>query len=69
MRIALKFAYNGIEFQGYARQPKLKTVEGEIIDSLIQNLNDLTTRYKKQVIVAETAYAYTLENGDKHDNL
>jgi len=37
MRIALKFAYNGMEFQGYARQPKLKTIEGEIIDLLIQN--------------------------------
>lgn len=36
MRFALKFAYNGINFQGYARQPKLKTVEGEIIDLLIQ---------------------------------
>jgi tRNA pseudouridine38-40 synthase len=43
MRIALKFAYNGIKFQGFARQPKLKTVEGEIIDSLIQNniINDV----------------------------
>jgi len=39
------------------------------VDSLIQNLNDLAVRYKKQVIVVETAYAYTLENGDKHDNL
>jgi len=37
MRIALKFAYNGMKFQGYARQPSLKTVEGEIIDLLIQN--------------------------------
>ncbi len=37
MRIALKFAYNGLKFQGYARQPKLKTIEGEIIDLLIQN--------------------------------
>ena len=37
MHIALKFAYYGIKFQGYARQPKLKTVEGEIIDLLIQN--------------------------------
>jgi tRNA pseudouridine38-40 synthase len=36
MRIALKFAYNGIEFQGYARQPKLKTVEGEILNLLIE---------------------------------
>ncbi len=37
MRIAIKFAYNGMSFQGYARQPKLKTVEGEIIDLLIEN--------------------------------
>jgi len=37
MRIALKFAYDGMKFQGYARQPKLKTIEGEIIDLLIQN--------------------------------
>ena len=37
MRIALKFAYNGMKFQGYARQPKLKTVEGEIIELLIKN--------------------------------
>ena len=34
MRIALKFAYNGMEFQGYVRQPKLKTVEGEILNLL-----------------------------------
>ncbi len=37
MRFALKFAYNGVNFQGYARQPKLKTVEGKIIELLIQN--------------------------------
>jgi len=37
MRIAIKFAYNGMNFQGYARQPKLKTVEGDIIDLLIVN--------------------------------
>lgn len=37
MRIALKFAYNGMEFQGYARQPELKTVEGEILYLLIEN--------------------------------
>ncbi|MBN2547436.1 MAG: glycosyl hydrolase 53 family protein [Spirochaetes bacterium] len=39
------------------------------IDSLIQNLNDITAKTKKPVIVVETAYAYTLENGDKHDNM
>ena len=37
MRIALKFAYDGRTFYGYARQPKLKTVEGEIISSLIKH--------------------------------
>lgn len=37
MRIAVKFAYKGMNFQGYARQPKLKTVEGEIIKLLIKN--------------------------------
>jgi tRNA pseudouridine38-40 synthase len=34
MRIALKFAYDGKKFFGYARQPKLRTVEGEIINAL-----------------------------------
>jgi len=37
MRIALKIAYDGISFHGYARQPNLKTVEGEIINTLIKN--------------------------------
>jgi len=37
MRIAIKFAYDGKKFQGYARQPKMKTVEGEIINLLIQH--------------------------------
>jgi len=37
MRIAIKFAYDGRAFHGYARQPKLKTVEGEIINSLLKN--------------------------------
>lgn len=36
MRIALKFAYNGINFYGYARQPKFKTVEENIINKLIE---------------------------------
>lgn len=37
MRIAIKFAYDGREFNGYARQPELKTVEGEIIKSLVKH--------------------------------
>jgi len=37
MRIAVKFAYDGRQFHGYARQPQLKTVEGEIIKALIKH--------------------------------
>jgi tRNA pseudouridine38-40 synthase len=37
MRIAIKFAYDGKDFHGYARQPKLKTVEGELIKSLVKH--------------------------------
>ena len=34
MRVAVKIAYNGKQFLGYARQPLLKTVEGDIIQNL-----------------------------------
>ncbi len=37
MRIALKCAYNGTPFHGYARQPNVRTVEGEIINLLKEN--------------------------------
>lgn len=37
MRIAVKFAYDGRKFYGYARQPNLKTVEGDIIKIFIEN--------------------------------
>lgn len=37
MRIAIKFAYDGRNFHGFARQPNLKTVEGEMIETLIQH--------------------------------
>lgn len=37
MRIAIKFAYDGKEFEGYARQPNLKTVEEDLIKSLIKH--------------------------------
>jgi tRNA pseudouridine38-40 synthase len=36
MRVALKFAYDGSKFYGYARQPQLRTVEGELIKGLIK---------------------------------
>ena len=37
MRIALKFAYDGEKFYGYARQPNLRTVEDELIKALVKN--------------------------------
>jgi tRNA pseudouridine38-40 synthase len=37
MRLAVKFAYDGKKFNGYARQPDQKTVEGNIIKSLEKN--------------------------------
>jgi len=37
MRLAIKFAYDGIKYYGFARQPKLKTVEGEIIEQFRKN--------------------------------
>lgn len=37
MHIAVKFAYDGRKFNGYARQPRLKTVEGEIIKALVKH--------------------------------
>lgn len=37
MRIAIKFAYDGRNFHGFARQPNLKTVEGELIKNLVQH--------------------------------
>lgn len=37
MRIAIKFAYDGRNFHGFARQPNLETVEGELIKNLIKH--------------------------------
>ncbi len=35
-RVALKIAYDGTVFQGYARQPALHTVEAEVLRSLVR---------------------------------
>ena len=32
----IKFAYDGTKFYGYARQPNLETVEGEIIKTCLE---------------------------------
>jgi tRNA pseudouridine38-40 synthase len=37
MRLGIKFAYDGKKFHGYARQPNLKTIEGDLINNLIKN--------------------------------
>lgn len=39
------------------------------IDDLKYNMKDITQRYDKDVIIAEFAYAWTLENGDNHLNI
>ena len=49
MRVAVKFAYNGRGFSGYARQPGLKTVEGDLLQLLhdgdaIQNMEEARFR-------------------------
>ncbi|OGU74236.1 MAG: hypothetical protein A2V93_08040 [Ignavibacteria bacterium RBG_16_34_14] len=38
------------------------------LSDLTQNLNDLATRYNKEIIVAEAAYPWTLEYFDNHNN-
>jgi tRNA pseudouridine38-40 synthase len=45
MRIAMKFAYNGTQFHGYARQPNVKTIEDELFKILLSNniITDLKT--------------------------
>ena len=37
MRVAVKFAYDGREFHGYARQSQLETIEGKIVKTLIKH--------------------------------
>jgi arabinogalactan endo-1,4-beta-galactosidase len=39
------------------------------LDALQYNLNDISARYNKDVIVVETAYAFTLEDDDGWPNI
>lgn len=39
------------------------------LDELQHNLNDISSRYNKDVIVVETAYGYTLEDSDGFGNI
>ncbi|VVB59887.1 tRNA pseudouridine synthase A [uncultured archaeon] len=47
MRVALKFAYDGKNFSGYARQPGQRTIEQALLDLLIDReiLGDAKTSY------------------------
>jgi arabinogalactan endo-1,4-beta-galactosidase len=37
--------------------------------ALAANLNDLATRYRKDIVVVETAYPWTVANGDSYPNI
>lgn len=39
------------------------------LDQLKANMNDISERYHKDVVIAETAYAFTSEDADGHGNL
>jgi arabinogalactan endo-1,4-beta-galactosidase len=39
------------------------------LDQLKANMNDISVRYQKDVVIAETAYAFTTEDADGHGNL
>ena len=75
MRIAIKFAYDGRKFQGYARQPNMKTVEGELIKNLTQQgfIEDATkscfrsaSRTDKGVSALGNVVAFNTDSTKKH---
>jgi tRNA pseudouridine38-40 synthase len=61
MRIALKLAYNGKNYHGFARQPNVKTIEGSILNSfkkqgLIDNIKDSKIRYASRTDKGVSAF-------------
>jgi tRNA pseudouridine38-40 synthase len=56
MRVALKFAYDGKDFSGYARQPGQRTIEQELLDMLIK---------QKIVVDAKTSCFRTASRTDR----
>ena len=75
MRIAIKFAYDGKKFQGYARQPNMKTVEGELIKNFTQQdfIEDATkscfrsaSRTDKGVSALGNVVAFNTDSSKEH---
>lgn len=73
MRIALKLAYNGLNYHGFARQPKIETVEKRIINILkkheiINELENSNLRYAsrtdRQVSAIANVIAFDTNNYD-----
>jgi len=74
MRLVIKFAYDGREFHGYARQPNLKTIEGDLIKKLvehgiIQDTNESSfrsaSRTDKGVSALGNVVAFNTDNSKK----
>lgn len=39
------------------------------LEAVSSNMNDLATRYSKEVIIAETSYPFSYKEGDSHENI
>jgi len=75
MRVVIKFAYDGRKFNGYARQPSLKTVEGELIKSLVkygfiedtkESFFRSASRADKDVSALGNVVAFNTDSSKKH---
>lgn len=67
-RVALKFGYLGTAFEGYARQPGLRTVEGELLRALeaagvIQSSKDLRTGSRTDKGVSALGNVVSVDTG------
>ena len=75
MRVVIKFAYDGRKFHDYARQPQIKTVEGEIIKTLknhdfIKNAKEShfrsASRTDKGVTALSNVFAFNTNKSKNH---
>lgn len=75
MRVALQFAYDGYGFYGYARQPRLRTIEGELLSLLFSQgvIDDVSSshfrsasRTDKGVSALGNVVAFDTSVSEKH---